>query len=36
VPIAHSVVFMATRKGVSGFRMDPLGRQQFHEVDLAQ
>ena len=34
VPIAHSIVFMATRKGVSGYRMDPLGRQSFDGVDL--
>jgi len=36
VPIAHSIVFMATRKEVSGFKMDPLGRQPFDGVDLAQ
>ena len=35
VPIAHSVVFMATRKEVSGFQMDPLGRHSFLGVDLA-
>ena len=34
VPIAHSVVFMATRRGVTGFRMDPLGRHSFVGVDL--
>jgi dipeptide transport system substrate-binding protein len=34
VPIAHSVVFMATRKEVTGFRMDPLGRHPFDGVDL--
>lgn len=34
VPIAHSVVFMATRKDVQGFRMDPLGRHPFEGVDL--
>jgi dipeptide transport system substrate-binding protein len=36
VPIAHSIVFMATRKEVSGFKMDPLGRQPFDGVDLTQ
>lgn len=34
VPIAHSVVYMATRNEVSGFRMDPLGRHPFEGVDL--
>ncbi len=34
VPLAHSVVFMATRSGVTGFRMDPLGRHDFTGVDL--
>jgi dipeptide transport system substrate-binding protein len=34
VPIAHSVVFMATRKEVVGFVMDPLGRHIFDNVDL--
>ncbi len=34
LPIAHSVVFMATRKEVTGFRMDPLGRRLFDGVDL--
>jgi dipeptide transport system substrate-binding protein len=34
VPLAHSVVFMATRKEVQGFRMDPLGRHPFEGVDL--
>jgi dipeptide transport system substrate-binding protein len=36
VPIAHSVVFMATRKGVTGFKMDPLGRHIFQGVDIAE
>jgi dipeptide transport system substrate-binding protein len=36
VPIAHSVVYMATRKEVTGFRIDPLGRQIFDGVDLAE
>jgi dipeptide transport system substrate-binding protein len=36
VPIAHSVVFMATRKGVTGFKMDPLGRHIFEGVDIAE
>lgn len=34
VPIAHSVVLMATRRNVSGFVMDPLGRQLFETVDI--
>jgi len=34
VPLAHSVVFMATRADVTGFRIDPLGRQPFEGVDL--
>jgi dipeptide transport system substrate-binding protein len=36
VPLAHSVVFMATRKTVKGFRMDPLGRIPFEGVDLKE
>jgi dipeptide transport system substrate-binding protein len=36
VPIAHSVVFMATRANVTGFKMDPLGRHAFEEVDLQE
>jgi dipeptide transport system substrate-binding protein len=35
VPIAHSVVFMATRREVTGFAIDPLGRHIFEGVDLA-
>ena len=34
LPIAHSIVFMAVRKEVTGFRMDPLGRRLFDGVDL--
>ena len=34
VPIAHSVVFMAARNDVSGFKMDPLGRHPFEGVDI--
>ncbi len=34
VPLAHSVVFMAARKEVEGFKMDPLGRHPFDHVDL--
>ena len=34
VPIAHSVVMMATRREVTGFVMDPLGRHIFEGVDL--
>jgi dipeptide transport system substrate-binding protein len=36
VPIAHSVVFMATRANVVGFKMDPLGRHAFEGVDLVE
>jgi dipeptide transport system substrate-binding protein len=36
VPLAHSVVFMAARKNVQGFKMDPLGRNPFEGVDLAE
>ena len=36
VPIAHSVVFMATRANVTGFKIDPLGRDLFEGVDLAE
>jgi len=36
VPLAHSVVFMAARKEVTGFVMDPLGRHIFTGVDLTQ
>lgn len=34
VPLAHSVVLMATRANVAGYVMDPLGRQPFEGVDL--
>lgn len=34
VPLAHTVVHMATRRGVAGFRMDPLGRHLFEGVSL--
>jgi dipeptide transport system substrate-binding protein len=36
VPLAHSVVFMAMRKEVTGFRIDPIGRHLFEGVDLEQ
>jgi dipeptide transport system substrate-binding protein len=36
VPLAHSVVFMATRANVTGFKMDPLGRHAFEGVDLRE
>jgi dipeptide transport system substrate-binding protein len=36
VPIAHSIVFMATRKEVTGFVIDPLGRHPFDGVDLKE
>src|SRR5690606_9079552 len=29
VPLAHSVVFMAKRKEVTGYKIDPLGRDSF-------
>jgi dipeptide transport system substrate-binding protein len=35
-PLAHSVVFMATRANVKGLKMDPLGRHAFEEVDLVE
>jgi dipeptide transport system substrate-binding protein len=35
-PNAHSVEFMATRTGVTGFKMDPLGRHIFEGVDIAE
>jgi dipeptide transport system substrate-binding protein len=34
VPLAHSVVYMALRREVTGFQMDPLGRHIFEGVDL--
>ncbi|MFH6786115.1 MULTISPECIES: ABC transporter substrate-binding protein [Methylobacterium] len=34
VPIAHSAVFVAARREVTGYRMDPLGRHLFRDVDL--
>ncbi|WP_336488003.1 ABC transporter substrate-binding protein [Methylobacterium nigriterrae] len=34
VPLAHTVVHMALRRGVAGFRMDPLGRHLFDGVAL--
>ena len=36
VPLAHSVVFMATRANVTGFKMDPLGRHAFEGVGLTE
>jgi dipeptide transport system substrate-binding protein len=36
VPLAHSVVFMATRKEVTGFKIDSLGRHSFEGVDLGE
>jgi len=36
VPLAHSVVFMATRANVTGFKMDPLGRHAFEGVDVKE
>jgi len=34
VPLSHSLVFMAARREVVGFQMDPLGRRIFEGVDL--
>jgi dipeptide transport system substrate-binding protein len=34
VPLAHSIVFMASRDEVEGFKMDPLGRHPFDHVEL--
>jgi dipeptide transport system substrate-binding protein len=36
VPLAHSVVLMAIRSNVTGYKMDPLGRQPFEGVDLKE
>ena len=36
VPLAHSVVHMATRRNVAGFRTDPLGRTLFEGVTLRE
>jgi dipeptide transport system substrate-binding protein len=36
VPIVHSIVYMAMRKNVNGFVMDPLGFHNFEGVDIAQ
>lgn len=36
VPLAHTVVHMATRRDVVGFRMDPLGRHLFETVLLKE
>jgi dipeptide transport system substrate-binding protein len=36
VPLAHSVVFMAVRKSVRNFVIDPLGRHPFEGVDVKE
>ncbi|AWN49060.1 ABC transporter substrate-binding protein [Methylobacterium terrae] len=36
VPIAHSAVFVAARRELTGYRMDPLGRHLFRGVDLRE
>ena len=36
VPLAHTVVHMAARRGVAGFRMDPLGRHLFEGVTVKE
>jgi dipeptide transport system substrate-binding protein len=32
--VAHSVVFEPTRANVTGYKISPLGRHEFYEVDL--
>jgi dipeptide transport system substrate-binding protein len=32
--VAHSVVFNVTRSNVTGYKVSPLGRAEFHETDL--
>jgi dipeptide transport system substrate-binding protein len=34
IPIAHAVVFVATRKEVVNYKLDPFGGQYYHQVDL--
>jgi dipeptide transport system substrate-binding protein len=36
LPLAHSVVFMVTRKEVQGYQMNPFGLHLFRNVDLEQ
>ena len=36
VPLAHTVVHMAIRRAVNGFRTDPLGRTLFEGVALTE
>ena len=35
ITIAHSIVFMPTRKEVVGYKIDPFGGHKFYGVDLA-
>ena len=32
--VAHSVVFEPTRSNVVGYKISPLGRHEFYQVDL--
>ena len=34
MPIAHSVLFMALRREVTGYVISSMGRQLFHKLDL--
>jgi dipeptide transport system substrate-binding protein len=36
VPLAHTVVYMAARRELTGFQMDPLGRHIFEGVDIRE
>ncbi len=36
VTVAHSTVFMPMRKGVTGYKVDPLGGHVFYGVDIAE
>ncbi len=36
VPLAHSIVLMAARSNVEGYKMDPLGRQPFEGVGFSE
>ncbi len=36
VTVAHSTVFMPMRKGVTGYKVDPLGSHYFYGVDIAE
>ena len=34
IPIVHAAVFVATRKEVVNYKIDPFGGQYYHQVDL--